>query len=308
MTLDEAIEHCNNKVKELGCTECGKEHKQLAEWLEELKLSREVNKKGGISLECYREVKRLNEVNNKSYPVGSLVYFIDPSNKQKLDWGIVSDIYSDGYCLKLYEFRDIRTIEGIPIKEYDFSQNSRKLPKGWSHNTDLIHLGRDPKWVKIMDDEKITYEKDNLLHLIDIGAFVSPDSQDSACEVQSDITKNGYKLTKNHDERFINKEVRPSYAIVYPFNIYPTWQEAQAVIDDYNNELKRQSELSDYDWSVEQIDRILNKYYINGHTEEECKSIHDFLLNQKNVEDIMVRITTRGFQWKYKKNKDWITL
>lgn len=43
MTLDEAISHCeevtNNKV---GCTEdCANEHKQLAEWLKELKERRE---------------------------------------------------------------------------------------------------------------------------------------------------------------------------------------------------------------------------------------------------------------------------
>ena len=33
MNLQEAIEHCKEKT---DCTECGQEHKQLAEWLEEL--------------------------------------------------------------------------------------------------------------------------------------------------------------------------------------------------------------------------------------------------------------------------------
>ena len=36
MTLNEAIKHCEEKSKELGCTKCGKEHAQLAEWLKEL--------------------------------------------------------------------------------------------------------------------------------------------------------------------------------------------------------------------------------------------------------------------------------
>ena len=36
MTLDEAIEHCEEKAK---CGDsCGMEHKQLAEWLKELKI------------------------------------------------------------------------------------------------------------------------------------------------------------------------------------------------------------------------------------------------------------------------------
>ena len=35
MTLDEAIQHC--KEKACGNTKCSEEHKQLAEWLMELK-------------------------------------------------------------------------------------------------------------------------------------------------------------------------------------------------------------------------------------------------------------------------------
>lgn len=37
MTLDEAIDHAEEQSCKLGCTECGKEHKQLAEWLKELR-------------------------------------------------------------------------------------------------------------------------------------------------------------------------------------------------------------------------------------------------------------------------------
>lgn len=42
MTLDEAIEHCEEKAK--GCDSCSKEHKQLAKWLRELKVFREIFK------------------------------------------------------------------------------------------------------------------------------------------------------------------------------------------------------------------------------------------------------------------------
>lgn len=37
MTIDEAIQHCDEKS---DCSECGKEHKQLAHWLRELRLLR----------------------------------------------------------------------------------------------------------------------------------------------------------------------------------------------------------------------------------------------------------------------------
>ena len=40
MTIDEAIRHCEEKARELGCTECAQEHRQLAGWLRELKFRR----------------------------------------------------------------------------------------------------------------------------------------------------------------------------------------------------------------------------------------------------------------------------
>lgn len=41
MTLDEAIKHCEDKSA--GCSECADEHRQLAEWLKELKSLRQLN-------------------------------------------------------------------------------------------------------------------------------------------------------------------------------------------------------------------------------------------------------------------------
>ena len=46
MTLDEAIKHCEEREKEQalnGCFACAEEHKQLAEWLKELKRYRETD-------------------------------------------------------------------------------------------------------------------------------------------------------------------------------------------------------------------------------------------------------------------------
>jgi len=45
MTIDEAIVHAREQsVKQLGCGEfsCANQHKQLADWLEELKLLRRI--------------------------------------------------------------------------------------------------------------------------------------------------------------------------------------------------------------------------------------------------------------------------
>ena len=56
MTLEEAIKHCNDKVKELGCTECGKEHQQLLEWLKELKEIKDNKKSKMTAKEMFKEL------------------------------------------------------------------------------------------------------------------------------------------------------------------------------------------------------------------------------------------------------------
>lgn len=48
MTLEEAIFHCEEKSKDDSiCDECKEEHKQLKNWLEELREYRQTKDKGG---------------------------------------------------------------------------------------------------------------------------------------------------------------------------------------------------------------------------------------------------------------------
>ena len=51
MTLDEAIKHCEEvaeEQEEKECLECAAEHRQLAEWLKELKAYKDFKDKGYV--------------------------------------------------------------------------------------------------------------------------------------------------------------------------------------------------------------------------------------------------------------------
>lgn len=51
MTLSDAIKHCEERI---DCSECGKEHKQLAEWLGKLKHYEDLEAQGRlIEMPCY---------------------------------------------------------------------------------------------------------------------------------------------------------------------------------------------------------------------------------------------------------------
>lgn len=254
------------------------------------------------------EIEYVEKLNPKNFEIGQIVFFVKDFNKA-IDWGVVEEIYGDGYGLALYEPVDDRMIEGIPIDEYNFNQKPRKLPKGWSWDTDLVHMTINPDIAKQKESEPYNYNPSTLQHLIDIGLLVRPHSQWLYSKVEADITKDGYSLVRNRKSQLIDGKERPNFAIVPFHRIYSTADEAQAIVDRTYIELKRQSELSDYDWSVEQIDKSLNHYCkIHSINNKEKQAIRDFILSQKDVEDIEVRGNGEGFQWKYWKNKRWNTV
>ena len=67
LTLDEAIKHCEEKT---DCTQCGEEHRQLAEWLRELQKYKDLEEQGRlIELPC---------------KIGDTVYYINTHNRLSL--------------------------------------------------------------------------------------------------------------------------------------------------------------------------------------------------------------------------------
>ena len=71
-------------------------------------------------------------------------------------------------------------------------------------------------------------------------------------------------------------------------------------------EFRRQAALSDYDWSVEQIDKTLDMWKaFNDASDKEVKAYRNWLLGMKDVENIETRLWGNEIQWKYWKNTRW---
>ena len=89
MTLDEAIKHCYEKA---DCSECGQEHKQLREWLEELKHYKQLEEHGRlIELPC---------------AVGDTVYEVQKIRKRIQEYTVISIHYSHSSILIGWEIKD----------------------------------------------------------------------------------------------------------------------------------------------------------------------------------------------------------
>lgn len=244
--------------------------------------------------------------NTERLRAGQIVYYVTLDNRN-VDWGICKDFYADGYGLELYEMPDFRTICGVPIRDFEFNQPRRKLPKDWRWETDLVHIGSSMN--EEVKQKYLELRIDNpqaLLDAVRSGLLVKPSSQSTACDIEADINKDGYTIVQKFPYW---KRSRPDTACVRSDRCFHTYAEAAAIVDCYYAELKRQAELSDYDWSVEQIDHVLERWKaIYGVSPDGISAIRQWLLGQKDVADLVVRIYGGELQFKYDRQKRWTTL
>lgn len=239
---------------------------------------------------------------------GDVVYWVERHKASNydyyVDFGIVDEEFSDAVCVERVHIRDNRYIDGISYKEFPQYTKWNKLPKGWTYNTQLFEMEwRNNDWPLLTtlkidnpDDIKTALEKGILVYLKDYDQTVPHSEVDK---------KLGWRIRKKHDDSVYK----------YPFitlqkdNAFKTYTEAQAVIDAQEAEWKRQSELTDEEWSIEQIDHDLQRWAkIYSKSPEEMQRVRDFLLGMDKIEDIETRVFGGDFQWKYWKNKKWRTI
>lgn len=239
---------------------------------------------------------------------GDVVYWVGRRKHSPyeyyVDYGIVDEEFSDAVCVDRLHIRDNRYINDIPYKEFPSVTKWQKLPKGWTYNTELFAMEwRNNDWAVLnilridnSEDIKTALEKGILVYLKDYDQTVPHSEVDK---------KLGWRIRKEHDDSVYK----------YPFitlqknNAFKTYAEAKAVIDAQEAEWKRQSELTDEEWSIEQIDYDLQRWAkIYSKSPEEMQRVRDFLLGIDKIEDIETRVFGEDFQWKYWKNKKWRTV
>lgn len=253
----------------------------------------------------------LSSINKKELPVGSVAYYLDfeehSTGKKVIKYGIVDEHYAGTIALRLLELSDRRFIQGVPLKDFVTPTQWKKLPNGWSYDTVLfeietIPLPKNKEEIK----EHIDIRKpENILWLYSNGVLVDVSYMNHR-ELTTEIDKNhGWRII---DECTVGKYY-PSYVSVSYYNVYPTYEEAEKALKEDYAEYCAQAEMTDYEWSVWQIDHELNRWAnIHGITDVEKQRYRDWLLERDNVEDIEIRIADGGVQWKYWKNKKWLNI
>lgn len=243
-------------------------------------------------------------VEKKDVVIGKVLYYINKIGCEwKVSYGVVDDLYPHIVALTLYEPVDMRLINGTPIKEFETPTRWQKLPKGWSYDTKLFDL----TWAEIPEEfcgQYLITSPDDILQAIKDGMLVKVTENDHA-NIETEIdSQKGWRLVRKYNQKY-----RPSYLSLNSYDVYKTYEEAQAVVDAHEAELKRQTELSDYDWSVEQIDYVLNRWANMYTIPSTVKEVYrDWILSLDHIEDVEVRLWGKGIQWKYWKDKRWMDI
>lgn len=241
--------------------------------------------------------------NPKKYDPGTVVYYIKKyGHSWSISFATVYDNYSDAVILKLYEFRDMRRIEGVPAKEFVTPTRWRKLPRGWNYNTELVDVSfdRDPAWETPFSIRK----PETILHAIEIGALVWERENDHA-QFRAEIdARRGWRIVRDYSARLGKSE--SGFTSIRFDQVYGSYDEAKAVVDAHEAELRRQASLTEAEWSIEQIDHELDRWAALYHIPDDTKNRYrDWILALKPIEDIEVRLCSGELQWKHWKHKNW---
>jgi len=245
----------------------------------------------------------------KGFNIGDVVYWIDRKRGQwqpKIRFGTILEVYPGSVVLQLYEVPTTVTVEGIRAKDFKTPTKWRKLPNGWTYNTELLEFGIDLTVIPMSCRAKVfdIKNKSCLEEFIREGGLI-PVQENDHSSFRTEITKEGWRIVRDY---FGVKEPLTTISLCWN-EFYSSYEEADAVMQADLAELNRIANLSDYDWSVEQIDKALEKLrVIMQYPEDRIRACREFLLSQDKVEDIDVRVSMKGLEWKYDRNRRWNTV
>lgn len=230
---------------------------------------------------------------------GDIVYWCSRTgHKFSVHWGRVDEQYFGEARIDYLAVKERRLIDGVPIDEFKSEDKFKKLPKGWGPDTKLFEITlapienrfmniRNPKVIKRLYSEGLLVKRGTIF----------PGT------VEAEITRDGYRLVKKYNS-YLPRRIDSTTVPIS--QLYKRYAGAKLEVIRNREEFIRQSELTPLEWSIEQIDKDLNRWQqLNGETEIEKEALRVRLLELERVEDIETRLWGSSIQWKYWKNKRW---
>ena len=242
------------------------------------------------------------------FPIGSVVYFIKDEvqragDRYTVEFGVVEDhISRDVITVDMYDFCENRTVNGIPVQDIEFPTRWRKLPKGWTVGASLCEFGYIDRAEQFPEAVNLDIHKpEDVLKAIGMGLLVKvKDKSYYSLETELD-SKTGWRVVQKWQPK-----APPRYKSMHLSEVYLTYEEAKDVVEGIHKEWERQAALSDREWSIEEIDRTLDRWAACCAIPEEVKlRYREWLIGLDNIEEVVTRVYMNEIQWKYDHHRRW---
>lgn len=207
------------------------------------------------------------------------------------------------------EFKETRVISSeyikpTPIDQFHTEQEWHKLPKHWDLHNDLFTISYD-----LSDEDRkklhnIRYGyPDEIMDGLREGVLV-PAIEKFRGEVNTEIDHDRWRVYK----RYPNWTLR--YGMPSPIGItknrdevFDNYSDAKTFLNKYLEDKKSEEEMTDLEWSIEQIKKCIKKHTV---CEEDADAIWNLVKDFSRLEDLDFRFCNNKFQYKYfPEMKEW---
>lgn len=235
---------------------------------------------------------------------GDIVYWChsEGNGLYKVNWGRVDERYSGVVSVDYLALPENRFVNGVPIDEFESEAEFHHLPKRWTYQTKLFELTEgnydfDPSRIRI-DDPKGIQEAYAQGHLVKKSTLFHG-------MIETEVKDGGYRIVKKYSGYSL-----PVNCVSLTIDrLYESYAAAQEEVDAKIAEFKRQAELSDEDWSLEQIGHAVQRWQsFHSATDDAAQAYRDWFADLNNVEDVVVRCVGGELQWKYDRDRKWKTV
>ena len=131
----------------------------------------------------------------KRFNQGDIVYWCHHKGNAdySVHYGMVDEQFSDAVVIDYLVPRERRRVDGVPIDEFQSEQRYRKLPKGWTYNTELFKL----TWDDFTPEEKefvLDISKPETLKEAYDKGYLVKDNTIFHGVIEDEITKDGFRM------------------------------------------------------------------------------------------------------------------
>lgn len=239
---------------------------------------------------------------------GQAVYFIENRGMDPvIKFGIVSDLWEERgfyhYAVDFLSIKEPRYIKGIPFDEFTNTE-WRKIPKelrdkAYTIQPDVVWRLK-PEERALLQTSFIDNPRD-IERLYKAGLLVSKEKISTA-HIEVELNRsNEYRIVKiQHEWTYDYGKDKRTGVILEACKLYEAYSKAKEEKERIEAKYKAERALSDYEWSVREIDKVLRLL----HDDTLAKEYRRILLSMANVDDIEIKKIGNIIYYRYFSKKE----